>query len=63
MLGASELVSHDEDLASLHVPSPWAPPAHAAAGSLADSNDEVPILRLAHHRVLVLCGSDVVPIL
>jgi hypothetical protein len=45
MFGALDLVSDDEvPFACLHAPTPFRHSAHAAAASLAESDDEVPIL-------------------
>jgi hypothetical protein len=51
LFGASELVG-DYQAPRLHVPLPRQLSAHAAATSLADIDDEVPIPRLSHHYAL-----------
>jgi hypothetical protein len=59
VFGALEQVSDDEaPFPFLHVPPPPRPSARAAAASLADSDDEVPMLRFSHRPALISCFGD-----
>jgi hypothetical protein len=59
VFGSPNLVSDDKvPIPCLHVPSHKRPSAHAAAASLEDSDDKVPIPHFPPRSALVLCDSD-----
>jgi hypothetical protein len=59
VFGASSWVSDDDvPIPCLHVPSPRQPSAHAMTASLAESDNDVPILRIPPRSALVSCDSD-----
>jgi hypothetical protein len=63
ILGAPDQVSDDEvPIPHLHATPPSPPSARAAATLLADSDDEVPLLRFSPRTALLsCCGDAVVP--
>jgi hypothetical protein len=56
--GDSDPVNDEVSIPCLHVPSPRQPSARAAAASVAESDDEVPMSRIPPRSALASCDGD-----